>query len=101
MRSLGRLRCASANSRPTISGVAPASAKYRASGQRVLTRPGAGVQLPPNLLRDLDDGGPRYHSRLLPVVASPPYGTEQRCIAAAGGSGDVTENCPRIRSTAG
>src|SRR5207244_11309399 len=28
--------------------------QYRASGQRVLTRLGAGVQLPANLLRDLD-----------------------------------------------
>src|SRR6266481_2562593 len=41
--------------------------QYRASGQRVLTRLGGGVQLPANLLRDLDDGGPRYHSRLLPL----------------------------------
>src|SRR6266404_3308857 len=41
--------------------------QYRASGQRVLTWLGAGVQLPANLLRDLDDGGLRYHSRLLPL----------------------------------
>src|ERR1700738_4755614 len=41
--------------------------QYRASGQRVLTRLGAGVQLPPNPLRDLDDGGLWYHYRLLPL----------------------------------
>jgi hypothetical protein len=43
--------------------------QYRAGGPR--SSLGAGIQLPANLLRDLGDGGPRYHPRLLPYQPSP------------------------------
>src|SRR6516162_11185243 len=39
--------------------------QHRASGQRSLARPGARFQLSADHLRDLGDGGPRRHSRLL------------------------------------
>jgi hypothetical protein len=85
MPSFGRLRCASTNSRPTISVVAPAPAKIGPVASALLLGPAPDSSSRPIISQT---GGWRSAASFSasPVSAAPDYGTAQQSTAAAGRS---------------